>query len=83
MLDMRSVDTRTLQHNLGAYLDQVAAGSSLEVRRRHKPVARIIPWTEPDTTPAWPDIGARLRQAFPEGPIAESASQQLYADRGD
>jgi antitoxin (DNA-binding transcriptional repressor) of toxin-antitoxin stability system len=80
---MKRIDTRTLQHHLGSFLDQVAAGASLEVQRRHKPIARIIPWTEPAEPPEWPDLLARLDLDFPEGPVSGSASQQLYDDRGE
>ena len=82
MLNMKQVDTRNLQHHLGSYLDRVEAGEPLEVRRRHKVIARIVPFaTEPESE-VWPDIAARLEEAYPDGSPADSASEILYADRG-
>ena len=82
MFNMKQVDTRNLQHHLGSYLDRVEAGEPLEVRRRHKVIAQIVPFVAEPESEAWPDIGARLAKAYPEGPPADSASEVLYADRG-
>jgi antitoxin (DNA-binding transcriptional repressor) of toxin-antitoxin stability system len=79
---MKLIDTRTLQHHLGNFLDQVEAGATLEVHRRHKPIARIVPWAESSEIPDWPDVYARLCGDFPDGPISTLGSDQLYEDRG-
>ena len=83
MLDMKTVNVRSLQHHLGRYLQEVESGEVLEVRRRNKVIARIVP--EPDRAAAvpWPDIAERLAEVFPDGPVGELASEQLYEDRGD
>ncbi|MFW6363818.1 MAG: type II toxin-antitoxin system Phd/YefM family antitoxin [Spirochaeta sp.] len=80
---MKKVNVRDLQHHLGRYLHEVEAGEVLEVRRRGKVIARIVPEYEAAAAAPWPDVAERLEQAFPQGPVSQSASQQLYDDRGE
>jgi len=80
---MKTVDARDLQHHLGSYLDQVAAGETLEIRRRRKVMARILPCVAEDPAEPWPDVGARLASIYPEGDVVPGASDLLYQDRGD
>lgn len=79
---MKTVDVRNLQHHLGSFLDEVERGESIEVRRRRKVIARIIP-APADSPQPWPDLEARVREAFPDGLVAAPASEQLYADRDE
>ena len=83
MLDMKTVNVRTLQHHLGRYLQEVEAGEVLQVRRRNKIIARIVPETDHASAVPLPPIARRLEQTFPDGPVAQSASRQLYEDRGE
>jgi antitoxin (DNA-binding transcriptional repressor) of toxin-antitoxin stability system len=78
---MTQVDVRQLQHHLGRYLDAVEAGEVLEVRRRRRVIARVVPFSPAEPSEAWPDLVERLNRLYPEGPIAESASEHLYSDR--
>lgn len=81
MLDMKTINVRNLQHHLGRYLHEVEAGEVLEVRRRGKVIARIVPEHDAADVQPWPDIAARLAQVFPEGELGDAASQLLYEDR--
>ncbi len=83
MYNMRQIDTRNLQHHLGEYLTLVEGGETLEVRRRHRIIARIVPFVAEREAESWPDIEVRLEEAYPDGPLRESASGILYADRGE
>ncbi len=78
---MKVVDVRDLQHHLGRYLDEVEAGGVLEVRRRKKVIARLVPHAPESPAEPWPDLLARLDQLYPEGPVRESVSEVLYGDR--
>ena len=80
---MKAVDVRNLQHHLGSFLDQVEAGETLEIRRRRKIIARIVPCIAESPAESWPDLAARLERLYPEGPLEHSASDILYQDRGD
>ena len=79
--NMTRVDVRELQHHLGRYLDAVEAGEILEVRRRRRVIARVVPFSPEEPSEAWPDLMERLTRLYPEGPIAESAAERLYRDR--
>ena len=83
MLYMKRVNIRSLQHGLGKYMHQVEAGEVLEVTRRNKVIARIVPEHDPAAAVPWPDIECRLEQVFPDGPLPYTASQQVYNDRGE
>jgi len=81
MSNMKQVDTRGLQHNLGRYLDQVEQGETIEIRRRRKVIARIVPFVAEEPEEPWPDLEERLNHLFPDGPVSESGSDRLYQDR--
>ena len=83
MSNMKAVDARNFQHHLGSYLDQVEAGETLEIRRRRKVIARLVPCAAETPAEPWPDLAARLSSAYPEGTVATGASEILYQDRGD
>lgn len=80
---MKTVDARNFQHHLGSYLDQVADGETLEIRRRKKVVARLVPYVAEAPAEPWPDLAARLSSAYPAGAVDSAASDMLYKDRGD
>lgn len=78
---MTRVDVRQLQHHLGRYLDAVEGGEVLEVRRRRRVIARVVPYSPDEPAESWPDLMQRLAKLYPEGPVAESAAERLYRDR--
>lgn len=78
---MREVDVCNLQHHLGSFLDQVEAGETLEIRRRHKVIARVVPCVTEAPSEPWPDILARLEALYPDGPVEPGASEILYENR--
>ena len=80
---MKTVDARNFQHHLGSYLDQVADGETLEIRRRKKVVARLVPYVVEVPAEPWPDLAVRLSGAYPAGPVEPAASDIIYQDRGD
>ena len=83
MSNMKTVDVRGLQHHLGRYLDEVEQGEVIEVRRRRRIIARIVPSSEDEPAEGWPDLVKRLEQIYPEGPVGESASERLSRDRDE
>lgn len=80
---MKIVDARNFQHHLGSYLDQVADGETLEIRRRKKVVAMLVPYVAGKTAEPWPDLADRLASVYPAEVVVTAASNVLYQDRGD
>ncbi len=78
---MTQVTVRELKRHLDRYLNAVEAGEILEVRRRRRVIARVVPYEAAEPAEPWPDLMERLAGIYPDGPIAESAAEQLYRDR--
>ncbi len=79
---MKAVQVRNLQRDLRAILERVEKGEALEIRRRGKPVARLVP-AAPKPARKWPDLNARARSVLGNRRIAPPPSEQLVADRGE
>lgn len=79
---MDSLSVRELQQNIKQVMDRVQRGETVEVTRRRRPVARIVPVSRPATAEPWPDLEARARKALGARVIDPPASQQLLGDRG-
>ncbi len=80
---MRSASVRDVQHNLAVFLREVEEGQEFEIRRRDRPVARLVPVAAVSSQKTdWSDIGAWRRgiwgrKAAPGKP----ASQIIYESR--
>lgn len=73
---MRQISTYDAKNRLSELLDAVAAGETIEIVRRGKPAARLVPIPVADTTFASPADAARwLREhriKVPRNAIRES-----------
>jgi len=79
---MKTLSVREAQHGFAAMLDRVAGGECVEITRRHRVIARVVPATRPKTSAKWPDILARLREDF--GDKITPDSSPLFDDmRGE
>lgn len=78
---MTQVTVQELKRHLDRYLDAVEAGEILEVCRRRRVIARVVPNAAAEPAEPWPNLMERLAGIYPYGPIAESAAEQLYRDR--
>jgi len=74
MSDMKTLSVREAQHGFAAMLDMVAGGEDIQITRRRKVVARVIPATRQTTKARWPDLMARLRKDFGAKLTPDSAS---------
>ncbi len=84
---METATIREVQHNLAAYLRKVEHGEEIEIRRRNKVVARLIP--SGDAAHAarkvdWAEVGER-RERLWGGKLTpgKPASEIVYESRGD
>jgi len=66
MCVMRSITVREAQHNLAQILREVEAGESLEILRRKKPVARLVPIHLPEAGAAvdWAGHAELMKEAW-------------------
>ena len=82
MYDVKQVTVRELQPEIRAILDRVERGESVEITRRRRPVARLVP-AKPARPEPWPDLAARARRVMGRRKITPPASRQLSNDRGE
>ena len=82
MYDMKTVPVRELQREIRAILNGVEKGESLEITRRGRPVARLVP-ARPVRAEARPGLAARAREVLGCRRITPPPSQQLVGDRGE
>ncbi|MBI4478155.1 MAG: type II toxin-antitoxin system prevent-host-death family antitoxin [Acidobacteria bacterium] len=80
---MGQVSIRQLQQNLREIVGRVERGETVEVTRRHRPVARLIRSTGGPAPKPWPDVEARARTIFGDRVIIPSPSRRLIEDRGE
>ena len=81
---MKSFNVRHVQYHLAAVLADVEGGEVIEVRRRGRPVARIVPL--PSVAPRtadWSRAGNRLLTVYPTPVGGVTAAQAVVNGRGD
>jgi prevent-host-death family protein len=81
MLDMKSASVRDVQHHLSKVLAWVEKGEEVQITRRNKTVAKIVPAEAQGTRIALPAFAARARQIWGETPVGKSLSQTVVDDR--
>ena len=84
---MQTATIREVQHNLAAYVRLVEHGQQIEIRRRNRVVARLVPAGEtakPDRKVNWEDIGVWRRRLWGTKPLpGKPLSEIVYESRGD
>lgn len=84
---METATIREVQHNLAAYVRMVEHGQLIEIRRRNRVVARLVPATAPDCPGRnlnWGEHREWLRRVW-GGKLApgKPLSEIVYESRGD
>ena len=82
---MYSASIREVQRNLAALLERVEHGEEIEVRRRKRPVARIVPLGGGPTQRAdWSGLGTRLDAIYGGRRVSgPPASELIEEGRGE
>jgi prevent-host-death family protein len=81
---MRTATVRDVQHHLAEVLAWVEQGEEVQITRRSKPVARLIPEVSAASTPvALPDFAGRARRIWGVRPKGDSLSDTVLADRAE
>ena len=77
-----TISMRELQQNLKKVIQRVERGETLELTKRRRVVARLVPATEARPVPPWPDLEARARAIFGDRILRDpSPSELLIQDR--
>lgn len=78
---MTTATVRDVQHNLAEILRLVEAGEEVIIRRRNRPVARIVPLAPaPARRVDWSDLARWRSRVFPEGQLPGKPLSELIAD---
>lgn len=84
---MEHATIREVQHNLAAYVRRVEHGEEIEIRRRSRVVARLVPATAADQVQGdlkWGEVRERLDRMWGDQPApGKPSSEILYESRGD
>jgi prevent-host-death family protein len=81
---MRTATVTQLQRNLGEILRSIDKGEEVEITRRNRVVAKLIPTQDSNLVIRWPDFLARARKTVGKGKgkapsriITESREERL------
>ena len=80
---MKSFNVRHIQHHLASVLADVEGGEVVEVHRRGRPVARIVPVPSGPLPSDWSHAEKRLREAYPTPSGGTTAAQTIADGRGE
>ena len=79
----QAVSMRELQQNLKRVIARVERGETVELTRRRRVVARLVPVADDKPVAPWPDLEERSRAVFGDRIITPSPSEELIRDRGE
>lgn len=83
MSNVRSHSVRYIQRHLAAVLAELERGEEVEVLRRGRPVARIVPLPSDGEPCDWSSAGQRLQSAYPTLVAGISAARIIADGRGE
>lgn len=78
---MKTTTIRELKHDTTTVLSWVAGGETVEVRRRHKPVAMLMP-PKRKSRVVRPDFNARLKAIYGRKLLATTGTDLVAESRG-
>ncbi len=74
---------RELQQNLKQVIARVERGETVQLTKRRRVVAKLVPvWPQKVAEP-WPDLEARTRAIFGDRILVPGASEMLIQERGE
>ena len=80
---MKSLNVRHIPHHLVSVLSEVEGGELVEVHRRGRPVARIVPVPAGPSHSDWTCAEERLLEAYPTPSGGTTAAQAIAEGRGE
>jgi len=80
---MKSINIRSLKHEMTEVFERVALGESLEIRRRDQPLAVLKPIESKEIRPRRPDFRQRLRDVYGDEVLSATGTELLGDERGE
>ncbi len=74
---------RELQQNLKKVVARVERGETVQLTKRRRVVAKLVPVWPQKPAESWPDLDARARAIFGDRMITPSPSEELIKERGE
>lgn len=81
MLDMKTASVRHVQHHLAEVLRWVEEGEEVEITRRNRAIARIVPARAPSREIPWPDFVARAAVVWGKRAAGKPVSRIIIEER--
>jgi antitoxin (DNA-binding transcriptional repressor) of toxin-antitoxin stability system len=81
MLDMKTASVREVQHHFSKVLAWVEMGEEVQITRRNKLIAKIVPADAQGRGFTLPAFAARARQIWGETPVGKSLTETVLAER--
>lgn len=82
MHHMKTASVRDLRYNFKKIEQRLRAGEEIEVTKRRKVIARLIPVKDPPEKVEWPDFLGRMRALWGDK-IFEPSNAELIAEDRD
>jgi prevent-host-death family protein len=83
MYHMKTATVREIRNEFAKILRWVEDGEQVEITRRKRVVARLVPVKAKARKIEWPDFQARLKKTFPNGVKGKPVSEILDEARGE
>jgi prevent-host-death family protein len=80
---MKTATVRDIRHDFGRILSWVEEGQQVEITKRRRIVARMVPVKPRSVKMEWPDFEARLKNTFPSGVKGKPVSEVISEERGE
>ena len=80
---MKTATIRDIRHDFGRILSWVEEGQQVEITKRRRIVARMVPVKPKAPKKEWPDFMGRMKKAFPAGVKGKPDSEILDEGRGE
>ena len=83
MYNMKTTTLRELRHHFGRILHWIEDGQEVEITKRRRVIAKLLPVDAKAEKLHWPDFEARLRKTFPNGLKGRLLSEVIDEQRGE
>src|SRR5213593_1540899 len=81
MLDMKTATIRQIQHHLSEVLRWVEDGQEVQIARRKRVIAKIVPARDDQQSVVWPDFIGRSTKIWGKSIRGKSVSRIIIEDR--